>query len=132
MRKLKKAIEAKDAQLSEATRIVQKAKTLVESKEREIRVIKESNERANVMEELLSPLNKEKQEVMKNLLESVQTARLKNAYEKYLPAVLADTTPKSRKVISENVSIVTGDKTVPAAPQEDRSNVIDIKRLAGL
>jgi len=133
VRKLKSMISAKDQQLSEATRIVRKAKTLVESKEHEIRVIKESNERANVMDELLGPLNKEKQEVMKNLLESVQTSRLKNAYEKYLPAVLSDTSPKARKAISESVnSVVTGDKTVPAAPHEDRSNVIDIKRLAGL
>ena len=134
MRKLKKIVAAKDQQLSEATRIVSKAKALVESKEREIRVIKESNERASVMEELLSPLNAEKQAVMRNLLESVQTNRLKNAYEKYLPAVLADTTPKARKVISESVSVVTGDKNIPATtqPVEDRSNVIDIKRLAGL
>jgi hypothetical protein len=132
VRKLKLQIDQKTQQLGEATKIVQKAKTLVESKEKEIRMIKESNERANVMEELLSPLNKEKQDVMKNLLESVQTSRLKGAYEKYLPAVLADTTSRTRKVISESVREVTGDKTVPAVPQEDRSNVIDIKRLAGL
>ena len=132
VRKLKMQLDARDRQLSEATKIVRKAKTLVESKETEIRVIKESNERANVMEELLGPLNNDKRAVMQNLLESVQTSRLKNAYEKYLPAVLADTSPRARKVISENVSVVTGDKTVPAAQEEDRSNVIDIKRLAGL
>jgi hypothetical protein len=132
MRKLKAELQHKQYQLGEATRIVQDAKTLVESKEREIRVIKESNERASVMEELLNPLSKEKQEVMQNLLESVQTSRLKNAYEKYLPAVLADTTSKARKAINESVREVTGDKTVPAAQTEDRSNVIDIKRLAGL
>jgi hypothetical protein len=126
-------ITQKNKQLSEATKIVQKAKTLVESKEREINMIKESNVRANVMEELLGPLNEQKRSVMKNLLESVQTSRLKGAYEKYLPAVLADTAPKAHKVISESVREVTGDKTVPAAQQvEDRSNVIDLKRLAGL
>jgi hypothetical protein len=56
---------------------------------------------------------------------------LTNAYEKYLPAVLANTTPKAKKVISESVSVVTGDKTVKAI-EEDKNNVIDIKRLAGL
>ena len=132
VRDLKQALTQKDQQLSEATKIVRKAKTLVESKNQEIRRIQESNERASVMEELLGPLNEEKQAVMKNLLESVQTSRLKNAYEKYLPAVLSNTAPKAKKVISESVSVVTGDKTVPAAPTEDRSNVIDIKRLAGL
>jgi len=132
VRELKQALASKDQKLSEATKIVQKAKTLVESKDQEIRRIQDSNERSAVMEELLSPLNREKQVVMKDLLESVQTSRLKNAYEKYLPAVLADASPRARKVISESVSVVTGDKTVPAAQEEDRSNVIDIKRLAGL
>jgi hypothetical protein len=56
---------------------------------------------------------------------------LKSAYEKYLPAVLNDAPAKGRKVISESVREVTGDKTVKVA-EEDRSNVIDIKRLAGL
>ena len=132
VRGLKQALADKDQRLSEATRIVHKAKTLVESKNQEIRRIQESNDRSAVMDELLGPLNKAKQAVMKDLLESVQTARLKNAYEKYLPAVLADNSPKASKVISESVRAVTGDKTVPAAQNEDRSNVIDIKRLAGL
>ena len=131
VRKLHKTIAEKEKQLAEATRVTQDAKTLVESKEREIRMIKESNVRESTMEELLAPLNEEKREVMKNLLESVQTTRLKGAFEKYLPAVLADTAPKARKVISESVREVTGDKNVKAV-EEDRSNVIDLKRLAGL
>jgi hypothetical protein len=53
---------------------------------------------------LLSPLNKEKQEVMRNLLESVQTSRLKNAFEKYLPAVLED---RSVKALKSNCRIVS-------------------------
>lgn len=132
MRKLQSVLEAKERKLAEAARTVEQAKTLVESKEREIRIIKESNTRAQTMEELLAPLNAEKQEVMRNLLESVQTSRLKNAFEKYLPAVLAESRPaKSRQAIAESVSEVTGDKTA-RSPEQDRSNVIDLKRLAGL
>jgi hypothetical protein len=134
VRKLHNTIAHKDKKLSEAIRLTEKAKVLVENKERELRMIKESNERDSTMDELLRPLNKEKQEVMRNLLESVQTNRLKNAFEKYLPAVLEDRSVKARKVISEQVSAVTGDKTVPQKSEsdEDRSNVIDLKRLAGL
>ena len=133
VRKLRQAIEAKDQQLAEATRIAEEKSVIVESKEREIRMIKESNERQSTMEELLAPLNEEKREVMKNLLENVQTARLKGAFEKYLPAVLAEgKTAKARQVIAESHSVVTGDKNVKAVEEEDRSNVIDIKRLAGL
>lgn len=131
VRKLKSQVGEMNRQLSEAVKAAEEKQALVESQKKEIRMIKESNQRSAVMEELLAPLNEEKREVMKNLLESVQTARLKNAYEKYLPAVLNDSSSKNRKVISESVREVTGDKTVKAA-EEDRSNVIDIKRLAGL
>jgi hypothetical protein len=68
-------------------------------------------------------------------LESVQTTRLSAAFEKYLPAVLAEGSVKARKVIAETVSVATGDKSArsPDAGQVDEtSNVIDLKRLAGL
>ncbi len=135
VRKLHDTIAAKDAKLSEAIKFAQKAKVLVESKEREVRMLKESNERESAMEELLSPLNKEKQEVMRSLLESVQTKRLAGAFEKYLPAVLEDRSAKASKVIVESLSTATGDKSArsPDADQvEEQSNVIDLKRLAGL
>ena len=132
VRNLHSMIEQKDQQLAEAIKLTEKAKVVLESKNREIRMIKESNERETTLEMLLAPLNRDKAEVMRNLLESVQTPRLKNAFEKYLPAVLEDRSVKAPKVITENVSVATGDKTVPSSQQEDRSNVIDLKRLAGL
>jgi len=134
VRKLYDVIAAKDAKLAEAIELSEKAKVLVESKEREIRMIKESNERQSTMEELLAPLNEEKREIMKSLLESVQTSRLASAFEKYLPAVLAEGTVKARKVITETVSVATGDKSARVQEEESdaNSNVIDLKRLAGL
>ena len=135
VRKLSSLLQHKDKQLSEAIKLTERAKVVVESKEREIRMIRESNERESTMEMLLAPLNREKADVMRNLLESVQTSRLKNAFEKYLPAVLEDRTVRAAKVITESVTAVTGDKSVPSSQQEDReakSNVIDLKRLAGL
>jgi len=135
VRKLQNTIATREHQLSEAIKLSRRAKVLVESKEREIRMINESNVRQTTLEELLSPLNEEKSETMRNLLESVQTARLKNAFEKYLPAVLAEgKSAKARQVIVENVSEVTGNKTAhrPDDDTADNSNVIAIKRLAGL
>jgi hypothetical protein len=134
VRRLRQAIEAKDQQLVEATRIAEEKAVIVESKEREIRMIRENNQRQETLDELLAPLNEDRREIMKNLLESVQTPRLKNAFEKYLPAVLAEgRSQKAQQVITESHRAVTGDKNVRAAPDaEDRSNVIDIKRLAGL
>lgn len=133
VRRLHDMLAHKDQQLAEAIELTEKAKVIVESKNRELRMVKESNEREATMRELLGPLNEEKAEVMRNLLESVQTARLKSAFEKYLPAVLEDRSVKARKVIAESVTEVTGDKTVPQQPEaEERNNVIDLKRLAGL
>jgi hypothetical protein len=101
-----------------------------------MRILKESNQREAALEELLAPLNKEKAEVMRNLLESVQTSRLSNAFEKYLPAVLEDRSVKAKKVITETFNEATGDKSArspDAGQQTDNvSNVIDLKRLAGL
>jgi len=138
VRKLHAIIAQKDSKLAEAIKFTQKAKVLVESKDRELRIVKESNERTRTMDELLSPLNEEKAEIMRNLLESVQTPRLKNAFEKYLPAVLENKSVKATKVITETLSTVTGDKSARSqehnneSDRESQSNVIDLKRLAGL
>jgi hypothetical protein len=132
VRRLHQMIQHRDRRLAEAVKLSERARTLVESKEQEIRRIRENNERTQLMTELLAPLNREKAEVMRNLLESVQTSRLKNAFEKYLPAVLEDRSVKAAKVITESVTAVTGDKNPPMPEGEDRSNVIDLKRLAGL
>ena len=134
VRKLHDMIAQKDQKIAEAIKFAKKATVLVESKEREVRILKESNVRNRTMEELLSPLNEEKQEVMRNLLESVQTSRLKGAFEKYLPAVLENRSVKAKKVIAETLTEATGDKSARVQEQEDEneSNVIDLKRLAGL
>ena len=114
VRRLHDMLAHKDQQLAEAIELTEKAKVIVESKNRELRMVKESNEREATMRELLGPLNEEKAEVMRNLLESVQTARLKSAFEKYLPAVLEDRSVKARKVIAESVTEVTGEILVEA------------------
>jgi hypothetical protein len=132
VRKLRDQLEDRTNRLAEAIRLSERARALVESKEREMRMIKENNERSQLMSDLLAPLNREKADVMRNLLESVQTSRLKNAFEKYLPAVMEDRSPKARQVIAEQVTAVTGDKTVPNQQEIEGSNVIELKRLAGL
>jgi hypothetical protein len=137
-RKLMQALAQKDQQLAESTVKVAEAKKLVESKERQIRIVAESNQRQQTMDELLSTLNEQKAGVMRDLLESVQTPRLQAAFDKYLPAVLNSLTEKkepakAKSVLSESVKAVTGDKTAIAQVEDTpRDNVIDLRRLAGL
>ena len=133
--KLNKALEEKEAIIAEAKQAADEKSALVESKDREIKIIKESQERKTTMNELLKPLNKEKQDVMVQLLENVQTEKLKSAFEKYLPAVLNNTVvPKAEKpaMLAESRVEVTGDKTAKASAEPDYNNVVEIKRLAGL
>ena len=139
-RKVMQMLESKDRQLAEATTQLQNAAKLVESKDREVRIIKESTQRAKVMNELLSPLNEEKKQVMKTLLESVQTPRLQNAFDKYLPAVLntgsveaiTEKKTNTKAVIVEATGNKTAKKTIEVDEFAETDNVIDIKRLAGL
>ena len=132
IRTLQTQITVRDEKLQEAKKAIISAKTLIESKEKEVRVITESNHRSKVMDELLGPLNEDKTEIMRNLLESVQTSRLQGAFEKYLPAVLSNNTnvgSVEKQNLTENTKEVTGNRSKDIA---DNNNVIDIKRLAGL
>ena len=135
-RKLMQALEEKEQQLAESQKQINDTKKLVESKEREVRIIKESNQREKMMSELLAPLNNEKASVMKNLLESVQTPKLQATFDKYLPAVLNSGVEKksTKTMINESIKEVTGDKSAvkQEVDMDQRDNVIDIKRLAGL
>ena len=135
-RKLMNALQLKDQQLAESIKVIGQSKKLIESKEREVRVIKESNQREKMMSDLLAPLNEEKATVMKDLLESVQTPKLQSTFDKYLPAVLnSGAERKSTKTtLRESVKEVTGDKSAKTqeVDMDQRDNVIDIKRLAGL
>jgi hypothetical protein len=138
-RKLMAQLVEKDQQLAESVKKMEETKQLVESKEREVRIIKESNLREKTMAELLAPLNEEKAQVMKNLLESVQTPKLKATFDKYLPAVL--NTGSEKKVVAKQaltesamISEVTGDKSAKkeVEVEEGSDNLIAFKRLAGL
>jgi hypothetical protein len=140
IRQLQATVAKVTGKLSEAVQVIESKQTLVETKEKEIRIIKESTERKEKLAELMKPLNKEKSAIMRDLLESVQTDKLQSAYEKYLPAVLNNSsvaTPAPQaKVLTESRSVATGDKTaitpVEAPATASYDNVFEMKRLAGL
>jgi len=131
--KLKAELEAKDQVIAESQKAIAEKEVLVESKEKEVRVIKESVQRKETLNGLLKTLNKEKADVMSSLLEGVQTERLQAAYEKYLPAVLNNTpaVKAEKAVLAESRVEVTGDKSAKTNV-ESADNVIEIRRLAGL
>jgi len=129
--KLLKIIQKKEHELAEAQKAIAEKTTIVESKDREIRVTKDLMERKQAMNELLSPLGADKRELMHTLLESVQTKDLAKAYEKYLPTVMEGEIRKTEKkpVLTEGTE-VTGNRE--AKPEVGLDNIIDIRKLAGL
>ena len=134
--KLLKVIDLKNLELAEAQTMASKAGKILESKEAEIRMLKEAQERKAIMSELLAPLNSEQREIMGELMESVKTTRLNESFDKYLPAVLNGTagkTPQKKQALVEAKEI-TGNKVSNSnrSSEGDDSNIVDIRRLAGL
>lgn len=131
--KLMKVLAAKDKQLAEAKAFAVKAKQLAESKEAEKKQLVESAQRKEVISELLAPLGKDQREIMADLLESVQTSKLRSQFEKYLPAVIDGKSPAKQKAHLTEGKEVTGNREQNTiSSKADVDNVIDIKRLAGL
>jgi hypothetical protein len=131
--KLLKVLDAKDKQLAEAKVFASKAKALAESAANEKKMLQESVKREKVLSDLISPLSKDQKEIMTDLLESVQTARLQSAFDKYLPAVIQGNTPAKQKATLTEATEVTGNKKQNSSNVAGVDhNVVDIKRLAGI
>ena len=130
--KLLQVVKTKEAELDEAAKIVAETQKLVENREQEIRVMKDISSRKEVMNELLGPLTGDKRSVMKELLESVQTEKLRGSFDKYLPAVMDGGVP-AKKALTEGKEI-TGDKQQAQqfSSEEKTAEIFDIRRLAGL
>jgi len=132
MKKLQTEVAEVKKQLDESNKEINEKSTLVESKDAEIRKINDRIVRDQKLNEMMSPLTKDQQTVMQDLLENVITDKLDATFNKYLPAVLKnDIKAESKdKVLTESKE-VTGNKT-ETANAEDEGNIIEIKRLAGL
>ena len=128
--KLLKILTKKDLQLAEAAKAVAEKTAIVETKERELRVTKDLMERKQVMAELLAPLGADKRQLMQQLLESVQTKKLADAYDKYLPTVMEGEKRKVAKPTLTESTEVTGNRE--QKPEVGLDNIIDIRKLAGL
>jgi len=111
----------KEAQVIKAHKIVAK--------------MNESRARESAMSELLAPLSKDKRQLMTNLLETVQTTKLKASFNKYLPTVLNETVKKpladNNKLFETQKTEVTGNKPATADVTSE-AEIINLKKLAGI
>lgn len=129
--KLLKIIQKKDSELAEAKKVLEEKQSLVESRTRELRVAKDLMERKSLMSEMLAPLSADKREVMQQLLEGVQTPKLADAFNKYLPAVMdGEKKVTTKKAMLAESTEVTGNRE--SKPEVGLDNIVDIRKLAGL
>ena len=129
--KLMKVLDLKDKQLAEAKEVAKKSQLLAETKEAEKKRLIESANRKEIMNELVAPMSKDQREIMTDLLESVQTSKLRSAFDKYLPTVIDGNTPAKKKAVLAEAKEITGNRETNVSSQAD-GNVLDIRRLAGL
>ena len=131
--KLLKVVELKDKQLAEAKAFAEKAKNIAEAQKAENNKLVESANREKIMRGLIAPLSRDQQEIMTDLLESVQTDRLQKSFDKYLPSVIDGQAPAKRKAILSEATEVTGNRKENTTHiKADESKVLDIRRLAGI
>ena len=122
--KLMKVVDETALKLADAEKVIEEKKAVIESKNAESKRQADLMERKEKMAEMLKPLGKEKSEVMSQLLESVQTAKLEASFNKYLPHVMADkVVPGKAKVLSES----GGDRA-----QREDADITNIRKLAGI
>ena len=130
--KLLKVIDKKDLQVAEAHHAVAEATKILESKEAQVKALMESKERQEIMNELVAPLANTQKAIMTELLESVQTAKLRNSFDKYLPAVVAGEAPQKKKALVEAKEVTGNKETHSVSSSEHEHNIIDMRRLAGI
>jgi hypothetical protein len=130
--KLLKVIDLKDLAIKEAAHAVVQAEQILESKQAEVRALKEAQERKTIISELVAPLNAEQRGIMNELMENVKTVKLQESFNKYLPAVIAGQAPQKKQALVE-AKEVTGNKiSNTTRSSETDSNIVDIRKLAGL
>ena len=123
--KLMKVVDETALKLKDAEKAIEEKQAVIESKNAESKRQADLMERKEKMAEMLKPLGKDKSEVMSQLLESVQTAKLQSSFDKYLPHVMADkaVTKEGAKILSES----GGDRA-----QREDADLTNIRKLAGI
>jgi hypothetical protein len=122
--KLMKVVDETTLKLKNAEKAVEEKQAVIESKEAESKRQADLMERKEKMAEMLKPLGKEKSEVMSQLLESVQTAKLQSSFDKYLPHVMARKPVETGKQV---ISEAAGDRA-----QREDADLTNIRKLAGI
>ncbi|MCS7316800.1 MAG: hypothetical protein NZZ41_00555 [Candidatus Dojkabacteria bacterium] len=137
-----KKIQILERKLEEAETNSAHFKKLYEGEKAKVSVIAEKAKRAETLNVLLRPLSSEKRKLMEQMLSNVKTEHLENAFSRYLPIIMENTSPSTRKTtLNENKNVhqkivVTGDKVTQLDVNSDKTSsqgeIIQFRKLAGI
>ena len=127
-------VESLQSEIENKNKAIAEKEVLVQESAKRARIAADTAERKQIMQEMMQPLSKDHKEIMGALLESVKTDKLQNAFNKYLPSVLKEDAKKpQKKVLSESVTEVTGDKAkASASADKQTADIVYLQKLAGI
>jgi hypothetical protein len=137
-KKMQKQMQALAKQLQEARTDSEQKTVLLESERKAAHQARERAQRVEVLNELLSPLRGDKRAVMENLLQDVRTTSLKEAFHRYMPAVINNQAPVSKKTaapVASRTVAHSGDRvslTETAQTKQEDPDLQNILYLAGI
>lgn len=132
-KKLMNALTDMQRKLDEATKAIGDKQKLVESMEHKLKAEKSRATHQKVLSEMLSTLNKDKRQVMSELLEGVTTDKLQATFDKYLPAVLGNTAGSGKSAtLNESYKSVDGSRAKAPGTEPTEVSVNELKKLAGI
>ena len=138
VKKLSDQLKKQQAKLVEAQAAIAEKQTLLENAQKQSHAAQAQVQRVQTLNELLSPLARDKRKIMADLLTDVKTSQLKESFHRYLPTVInqnvsaqpkaAPSHTKSVAHSGNRVSLVETQQT----NQEEDTDLQNILYLAGL
>ena len=140
VKKLQKQLAESHKRIDEAAKQIKSKQKLVESASTQIKAANDRATRMELLNEMLTPLNRDKKAVMEEMLRDIKTTNLREAYNRYLPTVMnGETKSVVKQQLAEhtqNKSVAfTGDrpnKLSEAVREENSSDIGQILYLAGI
>jgi hypothetical protein len=116
VKKLSRQLQEQKAALAQAQSMMEEKTKIMEGVEAKLRVANDRIQRTETLKELLAPLSRDKKTVMEDLLKEIKTSNLKEAFARYLPAVVNGAQTSQTKVTLAETNqpksvAVTGDRT---------------------
>lgn len=132
VKKLNKVLESAKKQASKLEAVVRKQEQEIKESRKEVNKQKELRERADVLNSLLAPLDKDNRKAMQRLLESTPTNKLNESFKKYLGVILkGDSVKGPSKVLTEGKTAYDGNR-VTKTEDEVSADIVQLKALSGL